>query len=502
MTSKQHSSMEVKPSTKGITLLGLGPGDPTLLTRGAWEWLGAIKKLYLRTKHHPTVAHLPAHLDVESFDELYKGAESFEMVYAAIVDEIIKLGGATGVTYAVPGHPFVAEATCPEIVKQAEAAGIPVQVIDGMSFLEPTFRALGLDPFPNLVLMDAIEVMQWETPGFPPSSPALIAQIYDRDVAAEVKLTLMSAYPDEHPVKLVHAAGTGEALVEELPLHQVDKSSHLGLLSSLFIAPLSPQASFEAFQEVIARLRAPDGCPWDREQTHLSLRPFLLEEAYEALDALDRGDLDDLAEELGDLLLQILLHAQVASEAGDFNIHHVIEGIASKLIRRHPHVFSEVDVAGVAGVIRNWEQIKAEERQSHDTPEKNGLLDGVPAALPALSQAEQIIERVGRVGFPHLAAMGKPEKIREMLSAFDEETCENKEKTLGKLLLGLTVLAHQAGVDAESALRQTLARFRMRFGQIENAVLESGQVLIDLPKEEMDRLWQATRGIGHTEESE
>jgi tetrapyrrole methylase family protein / MazG family protein len=184
---------------------------------------------------------------------------------------------------------------------------------------------------------------------FRPLVPALIAQIYDRDVAAEVKLTLMAAYPDEHPVRLVHAAGTDDEVVEELPLYAIDHSPHLGLLSSLYVPPLSAGASFEAFQEVIARLRAPDGCPWDREQTHLSLRPFLLEEAYETLDALDREDMDDLAEELGDLLLQILLHAQIATEEGDFNIHHVLEGIGSKLIRRHPHVFSSVEVTGVEG---------------------------------------------------------------------------------------------------------------------------------------------------------
>lgn len=491
MTDKPHRVLKVQSSEEGITLLGLGPGDPTLLTRRAWAWLGAIEKLYLRTIHHPTVAHLPPHLEVESFDDLYEDADSFETVYTAIIEEILVVGKTSGVTYAVPGHPFVAEATCPEIARRAKAAGIPLQVIDGLSFLEPTFKALGLDPFPNLVLVDAIEVMQRQTPGFPPSSPALIAQIYDRDVAAEVKLTLMSAYPDEHPVVLVHAAGTGDEVVEYLPLHAVDKSPHLGLLSSLFVPSLSPQASFEAFQEVIARLRAPDGCPWDREQTHLSLRPFLLEEAYEALDALDRGDMEDLAEELGDLLLQIVLHAQIASEEGDFNIHTVIEGIASKLIRRHPHVFSEVDVAGVEGVIRNWEQIKAEERQAHGVPEKNGLLDGVPAALPALSQAEQIIERVGRVGFSHLALLGEPGAIRKMLAAFEGAEEANKMKTLGELLLGVTGLAHQAGIDAESALREALTRFRKRFGAMEAQALTSGQALMDLSKDEQKRLWEA-----------
>lgn len=484
MTIKIHS----KPGV-GITLLGLGPGDPAALTRRAWDWLNGINKLYLRTVHHPTVAHLPAHLELESFDSLYERFEDFEEVYNAIVEEILNLGKDMSVTYAVPGHPFIAEATCPEIARRAEVAGISLQVIDGLSFLEPTFRALGVDPFPEMTLADAIEVSMRQTPGFSPSGPALIAQIYDRDVAAEVKLTLMAVYPDEHPVRLVHAAGTVDEVVEDLPLYAVDKSPSLGLLSALYIPPLSPQASFETFQEVIARLRAPDGCPWDREQTHLSLRPFLLEEAYEALDALDREDMDDLAEELGDLLLQIVLHAQIATENGDFNIHHVLEGIATKLIRRHPHVFSAVEVAGVAGVIHNWEAIKAEERQAHGVSEKNGILDGVPAALPALSQAEQILERIGRVGSVYPSALGEPTTIRSKLDAFERAEAGTKQDALGGLLLAVTGMAHTAGVDAETALREALRGLRTRFGAMETEALAAGEGLMDLSAEELSRRW-------------
>jgi tetrapyrrole methylase family protein / MazG family protein len=257
--------------------------------------------------------------------------------------------------------------------------------------------------------------------------------------------------------------------------------------------------SFEAFQEVIARLRAPDGCPWDREQTHLSLRPFLLEEAYETLDALDREDLNDLVEELGDLLLQILLHAQIATEEGDFNIHHVLEGIGSKLIRRHPHVFSEVEVTGVDGVIRNWEQIKAEERQGHSDEKHNGLLNGVPAALPALSQAAQVIERVGRVGFDRLALMGNPEGVQFLIKLLAITDEPERNAALGEVLMAVTSLAHQAGIDAESALREALTIFRARFGAMEAKALASGQSLMDLSTEELNHLWQTVGDNGQNE---
>lgn len=460
---------DMKENSKGgITLLGLGPGDPGMLTRAAWTWLESIQVLYLRTKQHPTVASLPEHLTLESFDALYEQAGDFETVYATIIAEILSLGDRPeGVTYAVPGHPFVAEATCPQIYDQAQAQGIPVRVIEGLSFLEPTFLALGIDPLPLLVIADAMELSMRQTPGFPPSTPALIAQIYSRQVASDVKLTLMTAYPDEHPVRLVHNAGTEDELVESLPLYAIDQSPHLGLLSSLYVSPHSEQASFESFQEIIARLRAPNGCPWDREQTHLSLRPFLLQETYETLDALDRENKADLQEELGDLLLQILLHAQIASEEGDFNIHHVLDGVGKKLIRRHPHVFSDWSVDGVSGVIQNWEAIKAQERQEN-VDKANGLLDGVPLALPALAQAQEIIERVRRVGDDQLEKMGHPAFIMQLIADLEAADEGLIADNFGQLLLGITAWAHQKGVDAESALREALNRFRMRFNHQED----------------------------------
>ncbi|MDY6873091.1 MAG: MazG family protein, partial [Chloroflexota bacterium] len=419
-------------NTNGITLIGLGPGDPGALTREAWNWMETIDTLYLRTMHHPTVADLPDGLTLKSFDAVYEKYADFQDVYAEIIETVLEKGQTPeGVTYAVPGHPFVAEATCPEIARRAAAAGIPCRVIDGLSFLAPTFRALGMDPFPTVTLADAITVSMSHTPGFPPSAPALIAQIYSKAVASDVKLTLMTVYPDEHPVRLVHEVGTPDELVEDLPLYELDHSPHLGLLSSLFVPALNENASFEAFQEIVARLRAPDGCPWDREQTHISLRPYLIEEAYEALDALDRADMTDLEEELGDLLLQIVLHAQISLEDGDFNINQVIEGIGTKLIRRHPHVFSELEVADISGVIQNWEAIKAEERQDNGETGKKGLLDGVPQAMPALLQADEIVERVGRVRFDRLEKMGEPASIRETLDRLDDANQETLATELG-----------------------------------------------------------------------
>ncbi len=479
--------------SNGITLLGLGPGSTGGLTREAWDWLEKVNTLHLRTQNLPLVADLPKTLKLISFDDAFESGEDITVVYATVIETILALGeGPEGVTYAVPGHPLFGEVTCSEIIRQAREIGIPVHIIDGLSFLEPTLRTLGKGPFPNLVLLDALTLAMRHTPGFPPSAPALVTQISSRKLAEDVKTTLMTIYPGDHLVQWVHGAGTAEDVVEEMPLEAIGQSSHYGLVSLLLVPPLTPNASFESFQEVVARLRAPDGCPWDREQTHQSLRPFLIEEAYEALDALDQGNMEELAEELGDLLLQIVLHAQIATENNDFNIHDVIDGIGTKLIRRHPHVFSKVEVDGVSGVIHNWEAIKAEERKENGDSGKKGLLDGVPKALPALLQADEIVERVGRVKFDQLATMGSPEFIRSKLDDLVGTEGKGQSAVLGELLLGVVSLAHEMGLEPESALREVINGFRTRFGTIEASSLADDRPLVDLSKEEMDDLWAAT----------
>lgn len=490
-----HDSQLPTPHPKiQITLLGLGPGDPALLTRQAWDALQNARAVYLRTRQHPAVAGLPPHLAVHSFDSLYETGESFEQVYEQIVQQVLELGRRPdGVLYAVPGDPFTAEATCPEIARRARVAGGSVHVLPGMSFLEPTWRALGRDPFPRLALADAFELASAHHPPFPPDFPALIAQIHSRQMASQVKLTLMAHYPDEHPVQLVHAAGTAAERVEALPLYEIDRSPHTGLLTSLYVPPLGEHTSFESFQEVVARLRAPDGCPWDRRQTHHSLRPYLIEEAYEALAALDAGSPETLAEELGDLLFQVVIHAQIAAEDGAFTMADVVRGINAKLIRRHPHVFGEGQVEGVGGVLVNWERLKAEERakKGHD---RASLLDGVPAALPALAQSAAYQQRAARVGFDWPDVEGVFAKIAEELAEIRAAPdSESRAREIGDLLFAIAHLANWYEVNPEDALRETNARFRARFGYIEEAARRQGKKVGDLSVEEMNRLWEAAK---------
>lgn len=479
----------------GITLLGLGPGDPKHLTREAWDVLNATNEIWVRTRQHPTVAALPAHLKIHSFDDLYENGDTFERVYASIISRILELcRREEGVVYAVPGHPFVAEATGPEIARLGREAGIPLRIVEGISFLEPTFSALGLDPYPSLVLVDALTLGRAHVPAYAPDSPVLVAQIYSRIVAAEVKSTLGSLYPDRHPVRFVHGAGTREQVVEDLALYEIDRSNHVGLMSSLYVAPLAEGSSFEAFQEIVAHLRAPNGCPWDKEQTHASLRTHLLQESYEAMSAMDEGDVDGMREEFGDLLLQIVLNAQIANEDGEFTANDVIRGIYDKIIRRHPHVFGDVKVAGVQGVLSNWEKLKEKERRHAD--QEKGLLDGVPLALPALSQAQEYQDRAARVGFDWPEIQGVLDKIAEEVREVQEADSEPElESELGDLLFALVNLARWKRVDAEAALRRSNQRFKGRFGHIEQGAKKQARNLSDLSLEEMESLWQeAKRG--------
>jgi len=480
--------------TSGILLLGLGPGSPDLLTRQAWQTLQEAKEIYLRTCQHPTVAGFPPGLQVHSFDALYQNSQTFEEVYETIIQEVLCLGARPqGVIYAVPGHPFVAEATCPEIARRARAQGLPVQVIEGLSFLEPTFTALGVDPLPHTALVDALLLSAAHAPAFPPDAPALIAQIHSAGVASDVKLTLMENYPDEHPVMLVHAAGTPECQVEHLRLYEIDRGPHIGLLTTLYLPPLPTGTSFEAFHNIIAHLRAPDGCPWDRKQTHQSLRPYLLEETYETLDALDAENPQAICEELGDLLLQIVLHAQVANEAGDFNMPAILQHIHDKIVRRHPHVFGDVEVDGVGRVLENWERIKAAERHANGQAEKS-LLDGVARSLPALSQAQEYQSRASHTGFEwpsradFLAKVS--EECAEIVSAPDAEA---RAREMGDLFLALANLARHLEIDAESALRQANARFRQRFAYIEGQARQQGKSIADFSLDEMLAFWQAAK---------
>jgi tetrapyrrole methylase family protein/MazG family protein len=254
--------------------------------------------------------------------------------------------------------------------------------------------------------------------------------------------------------------------------------------------PYTP--GIQAIFEVVARLRAPDGCPWDREQTHESLRPYLLEETYELLEAIDAADDTKIKEELGDLLLQVAMHAEIAAQEGRFNAADVSEGVAAKMVKRHPHVFGDISVANADEVLRNWEHQKAHEARKEGKEES--VVDRVPKTLPALAWTLGLQKRAARVGFdytsPNAAAEAVAEEARELASAGDAKQAFDE---MGDLLFAMVSLARQLKVNPEDALRVAGERFRSRFAKAEGALREEGRTFRELDAEEMERRWAETK---------
>jgi tetrapyrrole methylase family protein/MazG family protein len=473
-----------------ITILGLGPGGPELLTREAWDLLNKASTVYLRTRLHPTVAELPGHLDLHSFDSLYETAGGFSQVYTAIAERILWLvRDVQDVLYAVPGHPLIAESSVTHILALAKEERIAVRIVEGLSFVEPTLSLLGVDGLMGLQLADAIDIATAYHPHLDPDCPALIGQLYGSQLASDLKLSLMNVYPADHKVVVVRAAGTADATTAHLPLYRLDRDPQIDHLTTLYVPALPYTGGLPGLQATVARLRAPDGCPWDREQTHQSLRADLLEETHEVLAALDRDDLEKLCEELGDLLMQVALQVQIATEDSEFLFVDVIRGIDTKLKRRHPHVFGEIQVEGTAEVLKNWEAIKASERATRGDALRSRL-DGLPKSLPALARAQSISDRAARGGLqPRSAAKDEAvvaKLMEELKSVTDRQA---RVQLLGNWLFAVGIAASELGLDAESALRIACDRFTDRFSRMERRAQEQGLVLSELAPSQIESLW-------------
>jgi len=479
-----------------ITIVGLGPGNPEHLTREAWAVLTGAGEVWLRTARHPTVAGLPPALAVHSFDDLYESISAFDQVYQAIAERVLELGRRPqGVVYAVPGHPRVGEATVALILARLAAEGQAARLVAGLSFVEPVLSAVNVDALPTLQVADALDLAARHHPSFHPDAPALVAQLYSPLIAGDVKLTLMNQYPDDHRVALAHAVGTAAALVEWLPLFEIDRSPHIAHLTALYVPPLPAASALESLQEVVAHLRAPDGCPWDREQTHATLRTNLIEEAYEVLEAIDADDPVAMREEFGDLLLQVVLHGQIALEAGEFSLAEVIAGLHAKLVRRHPHVFGDTKVNSVGEVLENWEKLKAAERGGQPKPDK-GALGTLPPGLPALLQAATYQRRAARVGFDWPDVTGVRAKVAEEMEEIDAVEADDtaaQEEEVGDLLFAVVNWARWLKVEPESALRQANTKFARRFAHMEAAAKAAGRTLDGYPLAELDALWEAAK---------
>ncbi|HKT38978.1 MAG TPA: nucleoside triphosphate pyrophosphohydrolase, partial [Ktedonobacterales bacterium] len=424
-----------------------------------------------------------------------------------ILDQAETLPKGDALVYAVPGHPLIGEESVRLLRAEAAERGVPVRIVAGLSFVEPVCAALGLDPLQrDLQLLDATLLADVSAAALAgavlPTVPALVAQVYNRRVAGGVKLALSELYPDDWEITVVRWAGLPEQeSVERMPLVDLDRNDRADHLTTVYVPPLPPAEALrapEGLRHVVAKLRAPDGCPWDREQTHQSLRKYVLEEAYEVAEVLDEWDgspemAEKLAEELGDLLLQVYLQAEIGDEEDLFSLADVYQHITEKLIRRHPHVFGDVQVKDAAHVVRNWEAIKRREREDRgEATEHESILRKVPGSAPALTQAYELGRTAAKTGFNWPDVSGVlaklAEEARELTEAKDESP-ERRSDELGDVLFVLTRLADTLGVQPEDALQRANRRFRRRFAAMEERAHHESRALDSLSPDEWLAWW-------------
>ncbi|MCK8817023.1 nucleoside triphosphate pyrophosphohydrolase [Natroniella sulfidigena] len=475
-----------------VKIIGLGAGDLKLLTLEAYQSLQEAELVYLRTEKHPAAQDLKQEgIEFNTFDYLYQKQDKFEVIYEQIAREIIELVQEDKqVVYAVPGHPLVAEESVQQIINNLDDQ--EYQIIAGPSFLELSFAALGLDPISGLKVLDGLA---FSVNDLDPSVDTIICQVYNRNIASEIKLKLMEIYPDQFKVKLLHHVGLPEEKVEEIELYQLDRLEWIDHLTSLYLpVDQANSTQFNQLLEIMETLRGEDGCPWDQKQDHQTLKKHLIEESYEVIERIEDEDYFGLAEELGDLLLQVVFHAQIAKEEGPFTIYHVITEIIEKLIRRHPHVFGELEVENENQVISNWEEIKEQEAEGKDRP---SLLEQVPNQLPALMLAQKVQKQAAKVGFDWT-------KVEEVLVKVDEELLELKDalknnqaeeiiEELGDLIFAVVNLGRFLEIDTELCLRQAVNKFKKRFNYMERQADKNGQQLEQLTNEELEKLWQQAK---------
>ena len=447
-----------------VTVVGLGPADEALLTTQTRAAIEAAPRCFLRTRMHPAARVVPGAV---GFDDEYEKGESFEAVYEAISERLILESAKGDLLYAVPGSPLVLERTV-ELLRDAAASGrVTVEILAAMSFLDVAWARLGIDPVSDGTRL--VDGQDFALAAAGQTGPLLVAHCHGRRVLSEIKLSVEDG-PDS--VVVLQRLGLPDESVYEVAWDDLDREVEADHLTSLWIPEFDTPvaAEFVRFEELVRELR--ERCPWDRVQTHGSLRKHLLEETYEALEALDaRSALDDseieadldahLVEELGDLLYQIFFHARLGAERGSFTVADVARSVYDKLVARHPHVFGDGAVGGVRGpedaddMARRWEEIKRDEKG------RASAMDGVPMTLPALMLAAKVQERSEGVGLGFdRASVAAIDSIRDALVRATNPGLHDVGDTLfGDTLFETVALARSLGIDPETALRSASVRF-------------------------------------------
>ena len=475
-----------------VRIVGLGPGGHEHVTV---ETLHAIERTphrLLRTSRHPSADLVR---DATTFDSLYDSADRFDDVYTAIVEAVVDAAIEHGdVLYAVPGSPLVLERSVRMLLDDER---VRCELLPAMSFLDLVWARLRIDPIEAGVRL--VDGLEFATAAAGATGPLLIAHAHAAWVLSDIKLAAEEARGDE-PVVILQALGTTSERITETTWSELDRAVEPDHLTSVYVPALGAPvgAGYVRFHELTRTLR--ERCPWDRQQTHASLVPYLVEETFELVDALAALDADDartdeaLIEELGDLLYQIEFHATVAEQQGRFTIADVTAGIHDKLVRRHPHVFGDVEAHDAGTVVANWEDIKRDEKG------RTSVFDGVARSLPALAYAQQLMGKAAKLGFDWPDVEGPLAKVDEELGELREAiTADDAERVadeLGDVVVAAVNVARHAHVDAEVAVRAAAGKFRRRFEAVESLATERGVDLRAADLASLDALWDEVKAGG------
>ncbi len=466
---------------KTVTIAPLS--TPQTLTRAAWDKVHTAPLLYLQTKEHPSAKPvLDAGLAFTSMDDLYESAEDFDALNDAIADRLTSGGDCV---YAVMGDGCFSQLSA--IEKAAKRRGFRVDVLSGVSYAKAAFPKV----------QDAQVFTARTLPKRLDPNVALCVQELDTPIiAGEVKLLLSEIYPEEHAVTLATMQPDGHYAYRTFPLTELDRRRTLFAGSVLYV----PAATFEqrtryGYYDLVAvmqRLRAPGGCPWDREQTHESLKGDLIEECYELNDAIDEQDDAHIVEELGDVLMDVVFHSVIADEQGRFNETDVADGIVKKMIYRHPHVFGTEKAESSADVLKRWDELKQKEKNQKTQKE---VLCAVPKRFPALMRAGKVQKRARKVGFDWNDANEAMPKVYEELDELKAAMQGNGDvsEEAGDLLFAAVNVIRLLGLDCEQMLHDATDKFIARFGKMEELAAADGHALKDITLAEQDVYWEKAK---------
>lgn len=478
-----------------IKIIGLGPGAPEALTIGAVRTLEEGRNIFFRTEKHPTVDYLKERVEkFKTYDHYYETSDNFDEVYDNIANDIIKNYKAFGeIVYAVPGHPLVAEKSVFNLISLCDRENIKYEIVPAVSFIDAMMDVLKIDPIEGLKVIDAFDIGNQV---LDKRIGTIITQVYNPLIASEVKLRLLDYYNDDTEICFVRAAGIeGEESIRKIPIYELDMQEDIDYLTSIYIPKdMNNKKDFNDLVEIVDILRGENGCPWDMEQTHESIKNQLLEEAYELVDSINNDDLDGMIEELGDVLLHVVFHASIGKDDGYFNIYDVIGAICGKMIYRHPHVFGDTEVSNSDDVLKNWDELKKNEKHYETITDE---MKAVANALPALIRAHKVQKKAAKVGFDwnkvEEASFKVEEELKEVLDVYKSNNKEKIKDEVGDLIFACVNVARLLKVDEEEALNSTIKKFINRFSFIEEQALKNNRNLSEMTLEEMDKLWNEAK---------